>query len=228
MLFLDQQASQSIQRLRRAGAHGQSCLVLGCGHRQLIVVDGVPGLGHGEPELRSGESIFDRLRFVAVLFSLCQVADGTAKVFLLHAQKPHARRHSSVLRLTRKDRQEPFLRLIGPVCVEGGKGCALLLRTGDAGVHLRQLLFILLDLAGKLHVLRMPLEILPHVRGGGWIGCVPNERLAKTGLHIRILRMRLENTNALSAGLCVVGQQHSKLNSNALVTGVTLRKSAHP
>ena len=52
------------------------------------------------------------------------------------------------------------LRLIEPVRIQRRKGRALGRRAGNAGVHLRQLRFIFLQMAGNFSVLRMRLEIL--------------------------------------------------------------------
>ena len=66
---------------------------------------------------------------------------AAAKVVLLHAQKAHARRGASVVRIRCKQRRKALLRIVEPVRVERRKRGALCRRARDAGVHLRQLRF---------------------------------------------------------------------------------------
>ena len=173
---------------------------------KLVLVEGLRRLGHRVPEARSRQRILNGSRLVAVLFRLGQIADGAGKVLLLHAQKSHARRNASVLRLLPQQFLEARLRFVQPVRVQCGKGRALGRRARNAGVHLRKLAFIRLQVAGDFRVLRMRLQILAQLRRRGRIGRVPYQRLAQRRLRIGILRMRFENANAFGPGLRVVGQ----------------------
>ncbi len=75
-----------------------------------------------------------------------------------------------VVRLLLQKRGKARLRLVQPVRVEGRKGRALGRRARDAGVHLRQLDFVLPEAAGELGILRMLLEKFAQLRGRSGIG----------------------------------------------------------
>ena len=146
---------------------------------ELILVESLRGLAHGEPEARSGERGLDGLDLVAVLLGLGQIADGAAEVLLLHAQKTHAGGEASVVGIGGEKRGEALLGLVEAVRVERGKGGALGGRARDAGVHLRQRVSFCLRCAGNFGVLGMGLEIIAQFRGRGGIGRIPDQRLTQ-------------------------------------------------
>ncbi len=95
---------------------------------------------------------FDGLDFVAVLLGLHEIADGAAEVFLLHAQESHAGGDAAIVGIGCEKRGEALLGFVEAVRVERSKGGALRGRARDAGVHLRQLGFALLEAPCEISV----------------------------------------------------------------------------
>ncbi len=123
---------------------------MGGSYIELVLVKGLRSLAHGVPEARSGQRGLDCFGLVSVLLGLSEIADGAAKVLLLHAQKSHTRGHAAIVRFLLEQIGKALLRLVEPVRVEGRKGRALGGRARNAGVHLRQLQFVLFQTAGEL------------------------------------------------------------------------------
>src|ERR1022692_3794068 len=73
----------------------------------------------------------------------------------------------------------------------------------------------------------MLLEILAHVPGRCRICRIPDQGLTNGSLCVDVLRMSLEDANALSAGLSVVCQQDAQLNGKARVGGIALSHATH-
>ncbi len=131
----------------------------------------------------------------------------------------------------RENRGKQPLRVSSPVCVERRKCGALGCRAGNAGVHLRQLLFVFLQMPGELRILRMILEILACLRRRGGIRRIPNECLAKSGLGVRIVWMSLEDAHALGTSSSVVCEHRPQLDRKAWIAWtaiwIAIRQSAH-
>src|ERR1035441_9515690 len=74
----------------------------------------------------------------------------------------------------------------------------------------------------------MILQVLADLCRRGWIGRIPNQRLAQGCLRPGIFGMRLENTDAFGSRFGVIGKQNSKCDDKSLIGRVASCEGSHP
>ncbi len=99
LLLAEVNSGKAIECVGAMRIHRGGGAIFRGGHVELILVHGLRSFGHGVPEARGGQRIFDDLRLVSVLLCLGEVIDGVGEVLLLHAQESHACEDAAVVGL---------------------------------------------------------------------------------------------------------------------------------